>query len=140
MFAKRPRDENGWRVPSEGTMSRRIYDMLREGRSIAEISLACGSDQVPAYAFLIKNPDYQKVMNKRRRLARRQERQAQIVSDDQIETRLATIERERTQLLDRQLQKNVEEWIARIGLERAMAICRLVWPDNPAYADPPVRL
>lgn len=24
-----PRDENGWRVPREGTLSRRVYDMIR---------------------------------------------------------------------------------------------------------------
>src|SRR5689334_13352849 len=40
MRAIRPRDENGWRVPREGSFWRQLYDMMKAGKSRAEICAA----------------------------------------------------------------------------------------------------
>jgi hypothetical protein len=55
----RPRDERGWRVPREGTTSRRIYDLLVQGKkgvAIAEIT-GCDVDKVHVLTFKIRHPE-----------------------------------------------------------------------------------
>lgn len=56
---RRERDENGWRIPAPGTISRRFYDMLREGHDISKI--AHDLNMKPANASMtahkIRNPD-----------------------------------------------------------------------------------
>jgi hypothetical protein len=37
MTLHRPRDSRGWRIPREGTHSRRIYDLLITGKGRKEI-------------------------------------------------------------------------------------------------------
>jgi len=34
----RPRDKRGWRIPEEGTQSRRIYDLARRGLTTTQIA------------------------------------------------------------------------------------------------------
>lgn len=37
MRTTRPRDENGWRIPREGSLYRQVYDLLKSGKTRAEI-------------------------------------------------------------------------------------------------------
>ena len=35
---RRPRDDRGWVIPKDGTLSRKIYDLLVQGMGTAEIA------------------------------------------------------------------------------------------------------
>lgn len=45
---KLPRDENGWRIPTEGTKSRRIYDAIKSGRSPDDIQVEMAATTKPS--------------------------------------------------------------------------------------------
>ena len=71
MTLKRPRDENGWRVPADGTFAKRVYDAARVSQSRAEIIAAFPDAEprhVDAVLCEIRNPDKK---NLRHRLMRR---------------------------------------------------------------------
>jgi len=53
------RDANNWRIPREGTVSRRIYNLLRKGRSTGEIIEITGKkpNTVAVLIWKIRNPD-----------------------------------------------------------------------------------
>lgn len=50
---RRPRDDRGWIIPKEGMLSRKIYNLLVEGKGTAEIASKLGikvtSTRVLAY-------------------------------------------------------------------------------------------
>jgi hypothetical protein len=54
-----PRDERGWRVPKSGTLRRRVYDLMVEGKGISEIADAVDRsyNYVGVTAFVIRNAD-----------------------------------------------------------------------------------
>jgi hypothetical protein len=56
---RRPRDENGWVVPRNGTKSAKIYAMLKEGKPPTMIAreLNANRNGVKVLAHSIKNPD-----------------------------------------------------------------------------------
>lgn len=60
MRKKRPRDTNGWSIPLEGTMKRRVYDFMIEGilsnRQIAE-RIGRSRSYVSVTSCQIRNPD-----------------------------------------------------------------------------------
>lgn len=65
----RPRDERGWMIPREGTISRRIYDLLVAGKTRADIARDL-KDEFPQKdiylrVYNIQNPD---TANERRRV------------------------------------------------------------------------
>lgn len=55
----RPRDSRGWRVPTSGSKSRRIYDLLVKGRTTGQIALRLRLDvgSVRVLAWKIRNPE-----------------------------------------------------------------------------------
>lgn len=72
----RPRDENGWRIPREGSVARQIYDLLKQGKSRAEIREALpqlGRRRIDSKISVIRNPDW---ANKLRAASGRRERAA----------------------------------------------------------------
>lgn len=54
-----PRDERGWRIPRAGTIRRRIYDMLVEGKKPRQIHKAVGISYICCVMHQqhIKTPD-----------------------------------------------------------------------------------
>jgi hypothetical protein len=50
---RRPRDHRGWIIPKDGSLSRKIYDLLAQGKGTAEIASRLGikvtSTRVLAY-------------------------------------------------------------------------------------------
>jgi hypothetical protein len=59
MLGRCPRDENGWRVPNDGTVSRQVYDLLKAGATFDEIAVTCGDrSKARGYVFNIQNPDH----------------------------------------------------------------------------------
>lgn len=55
----RPRDSRGWRVPTSGSKSRLIYDLLVEGKTSGQIALRLKADPVPVRVLVwkIKHPE-----------------------------------------------------------------------------------
>lgn len=56
----RDRDENGWRVPLAGTLSRKIYDLLKDGVGPADIArkLRVNVKNVNILIHRFRNPDW----------------------------------------------------------------------------------
>lgn len=54
-----PRDERGWMIPKDGTLSRKIYGLLVQGKGTTEIASALGIKIVNArvLAHKIRNPE-----------------------------------------------------------------------------------
>lgn len=50
----RPRDENGWRIPTEGTKSRMVYDLTIAGKSVLEIASETGMVFTSVNALLVQ--------------------------------------------------------------------------------------
>ena len=60
MPLRRQRDAKGWRIPREGTKSRKIYDLLKAGKTNAEILIAIPgltSHRLQPLLAHIKHPD-----------------------------------------------------------------------------------
>lgn len=60
---RRPRDENGWRIPKDGTRRREVYDLLKAGKSRREIRDAlpnCSDNAVGSLINQIRRPDARK--------------------------------------------------------------------------------
>jgi hypothetical protein len=57
--ASNPRDKRGWRIPRNGTKSRKIYDMLVAGKKPFEIikELGMTDSTIRVLIFNIKRPD-----------------------------------------------------------------------------------
>lgn len=55
MPLRRLRDAKGWRIPREGTKSRKIYDLLKAGKTPAEILRAMPDMNCPNLHTLIRN-------------------------------------------------------------------------------------
>lgn len=64
----RTRDKNGWRVPTEGTLSREIYEFVLRGWTPAVIAkrLKCKSNTVRVLIHRFKHPERTNAWNKRR--------------------------------------------------------------------------
>lgn len=53
-----PRDDNGWRIPREGTKSAEIYRLAREGKKASVIATELGMNRltVGVLLFKMRNP------------------------------------------------------------------------------------
>jgi hypothetical protein len=70
----RPRDENGWRIPQDGTRAKEIYDLAKIGKSPSEICAAIPSiSLVMAHIYIrgIKNPEAMNLEARHRELRRK---------------------------------------------------------------------
>lgn len=68
----RPRDERGWIIPAEGTLSRRVYDAAKDGNdraAIIEMLPDVKANDIDAMLWRIRNPE--EAMVKRRNAVRR---------------------------------------------------------------------
>ncbi len=56
---RRPRDERGWMIPKDGTLSHKIYDLLVEGKGTTEIASTLGIKVINTrvLAHRIRNPE-----------------------------------------------------------------------------------
>jgi len=63
-FKSGPRDEKGWRIPRDGTFAKKVYDLLRAGKSREDVSRALGHAAFQAMAS-ITNPGTVKTYNQR---------------------------------------------------------------------------
>jgi hypothetical protein len=65
---QRPRDERGWLIPADGTITRQIYDMVVLGKTRAEIK-ACFPErtlgQIDACLYRIRNPEKENAKSRR---------------------------------------------------------------------------
>ena len=63
---RRPRDENGWRIPLAGTKSRRIYDLIQSGKTLAEIAKILNSkyDTLGGLVHKMRHPGRHNVRNR----------------------------------------------------------------------------
>ena len=63
------RDRNGWRIPREGTLSRKIYDAIRDGERPVDIAKALRVDvaNVNVLAHRFRNPEWAKAQRRRRK-------------------------------------------------------------------------
>jgi hypothetical protein len=63
---RRPRDENGWRIPLAGTKSRRIHDLIQSGKTLAEIATILNSnyDTVGVLVYKMRHPERHNVRNR----------------------------------------------------------------------------
>lgn len=70
----RERDESGWRIPTPGTKSRRIYELARDGNSIGDIAhwVESSSETVRQLLFRIRRPDHYNATQRQNRKMRRQ--------------------------------------------------------------------
>lgn len=55
----RPRDADGWRIPGEGTLARRVYDLAKRGLSKTDIAreLDLDRDRVGPYLVNLRRPE-----------------------------------------------------------------------------------
>lgn len=71
---KRPRDDDGWMIPREGTISKAVYDLAKSGKSLPEICAAIPSmSLIMALVYIrrIKNPDVMNMEVRHRGLQRK---------------------------------------------------------------------
>ena len=56
---QRPRDERGWMIPKDGTLSHKIYALLVQGKGTTEIASALGIkvNNTRVLAHRIRNPE-----------------------------------------------------------------------------------
>jgi DNA-binding CsgD family transcriptional regulator len=57
--SKRPRDEDGWRMPRPGTISAQIYALAKQGLNSSQIAATLGRQRgtVSVHLFKIRNPE-----------------------------------------------------------------------------------
>jgi hypothetical protein len=59
-FVRNPRDESGWLIPRSGTVARKIYDLLKDGRprkEIVDTLRPLKENGIDARIWRIKNPE-----------------------------------------------------------------------------------
>ncbi len=54
-----PRDSNGWKIPTVGTIARKVYDLHKAGKTTPEIARELGrtNNYVSVTLYFIRNPE-----------------------------------------------------------------------------------